>query len=111
MKQIFKILSLIIFCVLTILGCANRGSGPQGGPKDTTPPRLLKCTPENGATNVTSNKIQLTFDEIVLVQSTFEKVVISPPQTSMAIIKASGHKVNVELQDTLKAASNKIKKN
>ena len=102
MKQTFKILSLITFCILTILGCANRGSGPQGGPKDTTPPKLLKCTPENGATNVTSNKIQLTFDEIVLVQSTFEKVVISPPQTSMAIIKASGHKVNVELQDSLK---------
>ncbi|MEE1090957.1 MAG: Ig-like domain-containing protein, partial [Paludibacteraceae bacterium] len=60
MKQTFKILSLITFCILTILGCANRGSGPQGGPKDTTPPKLLKCTPENGATNVTSNKIQLT---------------------------------------------------
>ncbi len=102
MKQTFKILSLITFCILTILGCANRGSGPQGGPKDTTPPKLLKCTPENGSTNISSNKIQLTFDEIVLVQSTFEKVVISPPQTNMAIIKASGHKVNVELQDTLK---------
>ena len=102
MKQTFKILLLVIFCILTILGCANRGSGPQGGPKDTTPPKLLKCTPENGATNVTSNKIQLTFDEIVLVQSTFEKVLISPPQTNMAIIKASGHKVNVDLQDSLK---------
>ena len=102
MKQTFKILLLVIFCILTILGCANRGGGPQGGPKDTTPPKLLKCTPENGATNITSNKIQLTFDEIVLVQSTFEKVVISPPQTSMAIIKAAGQKVNVELQDTLK---------
>ncbi len=97
-----KILSLIAFCALVILGCANRGSGPQGGPKDTTPPKLLKCTPENGSTNVSTNKIQLTFDEIVLVQSTFEKVLISPPQSSMAIIKASGHKVNVELQDTLK---------
>ena len=103
MKQTFKILSLITFCILTILGCANRGVGPQGGPKDTTPPKLLKCTPENGATNVSSNKVQLSFDEIVLVQSTFEKVIISPPQTNMAIIKASGHKVNVELQDTLKA--------
>lgn len=102
MKQTFKILSLVVFSVLTIWGCANRGSGPQGGPKDTTPPKLLKCTPENGATNVSSNKIQLTFDEIVLVQNTFEKVVISPPQISMAIIKAAGQKVNVELQDTLK---------
>ncbi len=102
MKQTFKILSLVVFSVLTIWGCANRGGGPQGGPKDTTPPKLLKCTPENGATNVSSNKIQLTFDEIVLVQNTFEKVVISPPQTSMAIIKAAGQKVNVELQDTLK---------
>lgn len=102
MKQTIKILALVAFCIITILGCANRGSGPQGGPKDTTPPKLLKCMPENGSTNVSSNKIQLTFDEIVLVQSTFEKVVISPPQAQMAIIKASGHKVNVELQDSLK---------
>ena len=102
MKQTINILFIIAFCILTILGCANRGGGPQGGPKDTTPPKLLKCTPENGSTNVSSNKIQLTFDEIVLVQSTFEKVVISPPQSQMAIIKASGHKVNVELQDSLK---------
>ena len=98
MKQTIKIFLLVAFCILTILGCASRGSGP----KDTTPPKLLKCTPENGATNVSSNKIQLTFDEIVLVQSTFEKVLISPPQTSMAIIKASGHKVNVNLQDSLR---------
>ena len=76
MKQTIKILSLIAFCILTILGCASRGSGPQGGPKDTTPPKLLKCNPENGSTNVSTNKIQLTFDEIVLVQSTFEKVVM-----------------------------------
>lgn len=102
MRQTLNILLIIAFCILTILGCANRGMGPQGGPKDTTPPKLLKCEPENGSTNVTSNKIQLTFDEIVLVQSTFEKVIISPPQSTMAIIKASGHKVNVELQDSLK---------
>lgn len=105
MKQTINILFIIAFCILTILGCANRGGGPQGGPKDTTPPKLLKCSPENGSTNVSSNKIQLTFDEIVLVQSTFEKVIISPPQSQMAIIKASGHKVNVELQDSLKEST------
>ena len=103
MKQTIKILSIIAFCILTILGCASRGNGPQGGPKDTTPPKLLKCNPENGATNVSTNKIQLTFDEIVLVQSTFEKVVISPPQTNIPTIKASGHKVNVNLQDSLRS--------
>jgi hypothetical protein len=102
MKQFFKILILSIISIITILGCASRGSGPQGGPKDTTPPLLLKCSPENGATNVSTNKIHLTFDEIVLVQNTFEKVIISPPQSQMAIIKASGHKVNVEFQDSLK---------
>jgi uncharacterized protein (DUF2141 family) len=105
MKQTINILFIIAFCIFTILGCANRGGGPQGGPKDTTPPKLLKCSPENGSTNVSSNKIQLTFDEIVLVQSTFEKVIISPPQSQMAIIKASGHKVNVELQDSLKEST------
>ena len=92
MKKIIKILALITFCIITIWSCANRGTGPQGGPKDTTPPKLIKCTPENGATNVTTNKINLTFDEIVLVQNTFEKVLISPPQQNPPEVKAIGKK-------------------
>lgn len=84
------------------VGCANRGSGPQGGPKDVTPPRMTKSSPENNALNVASPVVEITFDEIIQVENPMEKVVISPPQTTPPDIKALSHKVKVELKDTLK---------
>lgn len=96
-------LLFVIFILMTAWGCANRGSGPQGGPKDTTPPKLQKSSPENRATNFNKQVVELTFDEIVLVESPFEKVIISPPQSVPPVIKALGHKVRVELKDSLAA--------
>lgn len=87
--------------LLVAAACANRGSGPQGGPKDVTPPRLLKTTPPDNALNVKSSTVELQFDEIVQLESPFDKVVISPPQTTPAEIKALGHKVKVVLKDSL----------
>lgn len=87
---------------LTAIGCANRGSGPQGGPKDITPPRVAKSSPENNSLNIKSPIVEISFDEIVQLESPFEKVIISPPQSTPAEIKALGHKIKVELKDTLK---------
>ena len=42
---------LIIGALALLSGCANRGQGPQGGPKDSIPPTLLKETPLNGTCN------------------------------------------------------------
>lgn len=97
----FILLLLTAIALLTAMGCANRGSGPQGGPKDVTPPKLLKSTPENHATNYKKPTVELSFDEIVLVENSFEKVIISPPQTTPAVIKALGHKIKVELKDSI----------
>ena len=36
----------IVFISLVFINCANRGT-PQGGEKDTTPPKILKSEPEN----------------------------------------------------------------
>jgi hypothetical protein len=51
---------------------------------------------------VTSKKITIYFDEFIKLDDASSKVVISPPQMEMAEIKASGKKVVVELQDSLK---------
>ena len=46
--------------------CANTMT-PQGGPKDTIPPVIVKMTPDNFATNVKTigNKIYIEFNEFV----------------------------------------------
>ncbi|MDR1678771.1 MAG: Ig-like domain-containing protein [Prevotellaceae bacterium] len=87
--------------ILLLAACANRGGGPQGGPKDIATPRILKSTPENGAVNFKGNKITIRFDEFVNVKNPLEQVVVSPPQKEPPIIGASGQQVQIELIDTL----------
>lgn len=84
-----------------LYSCASIGN-IQGGPKDETPPVFLSSTPAPGALNYNRNKITLTFDEYINLGSS-EKVVISPPQVQQPGIKASGKRVIVTLEDTLKA--------
>ncbi|MGM9745643.1 MAG: Ig-like domain-containing protein [Paludibacteraceae bacterium] len=96
--------ALIIYALggALALSCANRGSGPQGGPKDVAPPVAVSSKPANGARNYNKQTIEINFNEIVLLEKAYEKVVVSPPQAKSAIVKAYGKKVAVELLDTLK---------
>ena len=87
--------------VCLLAGCASRGAGPQGGPVDSIPPRVLACVPADGATNVQSQEIQIRFDEYVKLDRASEKVRISPPSQSQPVIKAIGKKVSVTLSDSL----------
>lgn len=95
--------ALIIYALggALALSCANRGSGPQGGPKDVAPPVAVSSKPANGARNYNKQTIEINFNEIVLLEKAYEKVVVSPPQAKSAIVKAYGKKVAVELLDTL----------
>ena len=81
--------------------CANRGSGPQGGPKDTTPPKIVKTTPENGVLQFNSGKIDLSFDEYILLNNPADNIIISPPQLHPPQINAYGKKIHIVFQDTL----------
>lgn len=94
-SKIFKAAS-----ILSVTACASIGT-PDGGPYDEEPPVLLEAVPAIGATNVTGNKIVLSFDENVKLEKAFEKIVVSPPQEQMPEIKYNGKRVTVELQDTL----------
>ncbi len=83
-----------------LYSCANMAR-PGGGPYDETPPVFITSTPASGALNIDKQKIEIVFDEIVLVDKPSEKVVVSPPQKEMPEIRASGHKVTVTLNDSL----------
>ena len=87
--------------LLFAAGCANRGSGPQGGPKDTIPPTLLKETPLNGTCDFHEKTIVLQFDEYVQLDNVGENVIISPPQQTPPIVKAIGKRVIVTFEEDL----------
>ena len=69
------------------MACAKMGK-PDGGWYDETPPRVMACMPDDGATDVNSQKIILYFDEFIKLDNATEKVVISPPQLEAPDIKA-----------------------
>lgn len=82
-------------------GCANTGS-PGGGPKDETPPRLIKSEPAENQVFYTKKRVLLQFDELVSLEKPGEKVIVSPPQVHPPDIKAIGNKISVVFKDILR---------
>ena len=78
----------------------------EGGLKDETPPKVIeeKSTP-NLQTNFFPKRIELTFDEWVMLEDVFNQVVISPPLQYRTDISLKGRTVIVKIDDkeTLRA--------
>lgn len=73
-KKIVHLLVLVVFAT----SCANPVS-PTGGPKDETPPEIIKTSPSNLSTNFTGNEITLYFDEFISLKDINSQLIISPP--------------------------------
>lgn len=92
---------LNILCVsLVFFGCAST-KNPQGGPRDTTPPKVVTITPKNLSTNFTAKKIVIEFDEYIKLQNEFKEFSISPEQERPPILKTKFKKLEITLQDSL----------
>ncbi len=83
-----------------MVACASMGR-PSGGDYDIAPPVYVKSNPAIGATSVKGNRITVDFDENVKVEDVMTKVVVSPAQKNIPSITANGHRVSVELRDTI----------
>lgn len=94
-----QIFSALLF--LALVACANRARGPQGGPRDITPPQPAKAKPQNGTVNFKGKSIEISFSEYITLKSQ-NNIVVSPPQVSPANIYSNGKKIYVTLNDTLK---------
>ena len=96
------ILLLIAMSVTIGPGCANI-IPPQGGPKDSLPPVLLKATPGDSTRNFTGNKITFTFNEFVDVQAIQENLNVSPSPGINPKIDFKLNTVSVKLVDSLES--------
>ncbi len=81
--------------------CANRGSGPQGGPKDEDPPIPLLMVPANESRNVSPERIEITFNENVSLDDSYNNVVFSPPFKNRPEVNSSAKKISVVFSDSL----------
>ncbi|MEN6589404.1 MAG: Ig-like domain-containing protein, partial [Proteiniphilum sp.] len=102
-KKILSLLSLLFLAICAIVmlhACANMAA-PTGGAYDVDPPKVKRATPGFNALNTTPERIEIEFDENIKIKSPTEKVIITPPQQNMPVIRSVGRKAVVELKDEL----------
>ncbi|MDO3626754.1 Ig-like domain-containing protein [Mucilaginibacter sp. BT774] len=74
---------------------------PQGGPKDRTPPKLLKATPPNMTRNFSARQIRLDFDEYFSLKNQTQEITVSPTTDKPPTFKTSKKSLIVDFKDTL----------
>lgn len=94
--------ALLLTLATAICGCANPGSGPDGGPYDETPPYIVGMSPAIGQRNAKAHRVNILFSELIKVDNAAEKVIVSPPQIETPEIKTSGRRISISLLDTLR---------
>ena len=95
---VFIFLSLLL--ILMVHSCANIAA-PMGGEYDVDPPVVVGSSPQFNALNVSPQRVEIEFDENIKIESPTEKVIITPPQTIMPVIRSIGRRAVVELKDDL----------
>ena len=101
-----KTLSNFIFALiigLIFINCANRGTR-DGGPKDETPPSIIKSNPENYSTNFKGDEIRVYFDEYIKIKDLKKQLIISPPMKTQPDVKPLGGAskyITIKIYDTL----------
>lgn len=103
MRNKLSNLFFILTLGLIIISCANRGN-PSGGPKDVTPPKIVKSTPKNYTTNFNGKEIKIYFDEYVKIKNLSKQLIISPPMDPAPEVTPLGTAskyITIKINDTL----------
>jgi len=100
-RSIFRQILFTIAAYTLAAGCA-KVSSPAGGPRDKTPPVVVKTSPANGSKFYTGKKIEITFNEYVVLDKINEKFMVSPPMKNRPEVSIKGKGVLVEYEDELR---------
>ena len=95
---------MLSLMVAIFAGCAKINA-PTGGPKDTTPPKVVKVEPEDGTVRFQSNQIRIWFDEYVTLNNPTDNVLVSPPLSEPPNYTLQGKSLVIKFKDTLRANS------
>ncbi len=100
MKKLLKI-CILINCVIFFSQCAKIAA-PTGGPKDETPPVLIKSKPEKYTRNYNKKEFELYFDEFVQLKDMQKKLIISPPTENKPQVINKGKSLEILFEDDLR---------
>lgn len=90
----------LLLIAVTLNNCANE-KAPEGGKKDTTPPKVKKMSPPNKSLHFTTSKIDITFDEFIKA-SGFAQTLISPPLEKRPEFKINGKTLTIKWKSKLR---------
>lgn len=96
----YQFIFVIISLISLFWGCAKIGS-PTGGPKDETPPKVIKSVPDNYSTNFNNKRIEIEFDEFIQLKSINQELVVSPPQKVKPVVRLRNKVMLIDLQEEL----------
>jgi hypothetical protein len=101
-RILINLLNFFVLIGVSVLlyACASMQQ-PQGGPRDTEPPKVLKMTPKNLTVNFTSPKIVIEFDEYFKIQNEFKEFTVSPEMEKPPVLKTKGKKLEISIVDSL----------
>jgi uncharacterized protein (DUF2141 family) len=86
---------------LFFLACA-RQTTPTGGPKDTIPPRLIKSIPAKEEVNYKRKSVELTFSEMIALNSAKEQILITPDVGKDYEVAMKNDRVIISFKNPLK---------
>jgi len=89
-RPLYALLFYLLLCA-----CANQTS-PEGGPKDTQPPKLLSSIPRNNGLNFRGKAILLGFSEMIKVNNPREQIIIVPTTGKKTAFKVSKNTLSIE---------------
>ncbi len=92
------LLLLLLLCLAQ--GCANIVP-PSGGKKDEAPPQLLSVTPPDSQLHAKPRKLELRFDEYIVLSDAAKEIQISPILPIPPVVIVANKKVTVTLPDTI----------
>jgi len=89
-----------IFGLFCFFSCAAIQS-PSGGPKDETPPEVVKITPPDKSINFKGGEIKITFSEFIEESSIHKSIKVFPKPLNPITIGLKNPNVIIELNDSL----------
>ena len=92
----------ILFIITALyISCAQQGS-PSGGPRDEDPPMILESVPSNYSTGFDAKKVQITFDEYIVLDNVNQELIVSPPMEEKPEVRLKGKSLVIEFEEELK---------
>jgi hypothetical protein len=83
----------VAILILLIFGRCAQQVAPTGGKKDTIAPTLVQSIPLNKTLNFKDNRIELLFDEYVILDNITQKLIITPAVENPYTFKQNGMSV------------------